>query len=519
MGSLAPGATSRVTSLLHRAALQRPESTAVVGPALHLTYAELERRALEVAALLGRAGLDAARPEPVGALVEHDPETPQIYLGIMAAGHAVVPLSNRLPAHSLAKIARAAQLRLVLVGPQAQERIGELAAHCPEVAWVRHDGAGAPARLASEAAVLPPGIAMVPYTSGTTGDPKGVLVTHLNLIVHAVTSAFVLGLDDGGSDVHVNPMPLAHFTGASRVVIALASAGAHVIMPGFDADAVLAAIAEHRGTHIAIVPTMAADLLAAGPTDFELSSLRTLVYGAAPMPMEVARELLVNFDCELINGYGLTESTAMATALDGAAHRLALSSGDDELLASVGRAVPGMEVRIVDPDGDEVPSGSNGQIALKGPKVTAGYFNSPAETSAKYLPSGWLLTGDEGSLSDRGDLTLKGRIDDTIISGGLNIQPAEVEKEVLELSGVSACVAFPVPSRRWGQELHLAVVQSGNGGVDAQELRASLALRLDRFKIPKSVLIVDSLPYTATGKLRRGEMARHFGSGEEEGRQ
>ncbi len=479
---------------------------------LTVTYAELDARCRTLAALLAGAGVSPARPEPVGALVEHDAETAEIYLGIMLAGQAVVPLSGRLPAAAVAKVARAAGLRMVIVGPSASGRIADLEAACPEVAWLGHGATAAPT-LPGEPTELPEGIAMVPYTSGTTGDPKGVLVTHANLLVHALTQAFVLGLADDGNDVHVNPMPLAHFTGASRIVIALASAGAHVILPGFDPARVLAEIADRKGTHIAIVPTMAADLLAAGPGAYDLSSLRTLVYGAAPMPMDVARELTGAFDCELMNGYGLTESTAMATALDGAAHRRALATGDDEMLAGVGRAVPGMEVRILGPELEESRPDTAGQIALRGPKVTAGYFNAPAETAARYLPSGWLLTGDEGSLDERGNLTLKGRIDDTIISGGLNIQPAEVEKETLSIPGVAACAAFPVPSRRWGQEVQLAIVVDPDG-VEPAAIRALLAERLDRFKVPKAVLVVDSLPYTSTGKLRRSELAQHLGAEE-----
>ncbi len=510
MGNAVTGTSPRVTSLLHRAAKQRPDNPAVIGGSLTITYAELELRCRALAALLATAGTSPERPEPIGALVEHDVETAEIYLGIMVAGQAVVPLSARLPDAALIKVARAAGLRLVVVGPGASGRIAELRAACPEVAWVGHDAAAAHA-LTGEPTALPAGIAMVPYTSGTTGDPKGVLVTHANLLAHALTQAFVLGLADDGTDVHVNPMPLAHFTGASRIVIALASAGAHVILPGFDPAQVLAEISARKGTHIAIVPTMAVDLLAAGPGDYDLGSLRTLVYGAAPMPMDVARELVGAFDCELMNGYGLTESTAMSTALDGTSHRRALADGDDATLASVGRAVPGMEVRILGPELEELPPGDDGQIALRGLKVTAGYFNAPTETEAKYLPSGWLLTGDEGALDERGNLSLKGRIDDTIISGGLNIQPAEVEKETLALPGVSACAAFPVPSRRWGQEVHLAIV-AGPEGVEAAAIRTSLGERLDRFKVPKSVLIVDSLPYTPTGKLRRSELAQQLGA-------
>jgi acyl-CoA synthetase (AMP-forming)/AMP-acid ligase II len=346
---------------------------------------------------------------------------------------------------------------------------------------------------------------MVAFTSGTTGEPKGVVLSHANLVIHALTSAAVLGL--ATPNVHVNPMPLAHFTGASRVVIAAVNAGTHVVLPGFDPTAVYEAVAEWGGTHMAIVPTMAADLLAADPDRFDLRSLQTLVYGAAPMPMHVARELAQRLRCDLFNGYGLTESWGVGTARDGQAHRDAIAAGDEQRLGSVGRAVPGMEVSIVDGEHRQLAPGEIGQIALRGLKVSSGYLDRPEATAQRFLSDGWMLTGDQGHLSEAGDLTLAGRIDEMIISGGINVQPGEVEVEALVHESVASCAAFGVASERWGQEVHLAVVVADGATVSPEDLRSFLAGRLDRYKVPKVVHFLEALPYTSVGKLQRATLA------------
>jgi long-chain acyl-CoA synthetase len=491
-----------VGGLLRRASRLAPATIAVAWPGGELTYRQLAERAASVAALLPPA---TDGPESIGVVAEHDATVPEMYFGVLAAGHAVVPISARLPEHAVAKIAAAAGIRVGLIAPSAARRRASLAETADATRWLVHGEGERPASLPTERRTLPAGTAMVAFTSGTTGEPKGVILTHANLTIHALTSAAVLGL--GTPNVHVNPMPLAHFTGASRVIIAAVNGGTHVILPGFDPAAVYEAVAAWRATHMAIVPTMAIDLLAADPDRFDLRSLQTLVYGAAPMPMAVARELAQRLRCELFNGYGLTESCAMATALDGQAHRDAIAAGDEQRLGSVGRAVPGMEVSIVGDDHRELASGEVGQIALRGLKVSPGYLGRPEATAERFLPDGWMLTGDQGHLSAAGDLTLAGRIDEMIISGGINVQPGEIEVEALVHDGVASCAAFGVASERWGQELHLAVVVADGARVSPEDLRSFLAGRLDRYKVPKVVHFLEELPYTSVGKLQRATLA------------
>jgi long-chain acyl-CoA synthetase len=491
-----------VGGLLRRAARLAPATIAVAWPGGELSYRQLAERVAAVAALLPPA---TDGPEPIGVVAEHDATVPELYFGVLAAGHAVVPISARLPEHAVAKIATAAGIRVGLIAPSVAQRRASIAETADATRWLVHGEDERPASLPAARRTLPAGTAMVAFTSGTTGEPKGVILSHTNLTIHALTCAAVLGL--GTPNVHVNPMPLAHFTGASRVIIAAVNAGTHVILPGFDPTAVYDAVAEWGGTHMAIVPTMAIDLLAADPDRFDLRSLQTLVYGAAPMPMHVARELAQRLRCDLFNGYGLTESCAMATALDGQAHRDAIATGDEQRLGSVGRAVPGMEVSIVGDGHRELAPGEVGQIALRGLKVSSGYLDRPEATAQRFLPSGWMLTGDQGHLSEAGDLTLAGRIDELIISGGINVQPGEIEAEALVHDGVASCAAFGVPSERWGHEVQLAVVVADGASVSPEDLRSFLAGRLDRYKVPKVVHFLEELPYTSVGKLQRATLA------------
>ncbi|MDH3307992.1 MAG: acyl--CoA ligase [Acidimicrobiia bacterium] len=493
-------------SFLRRAGNHRSSSTAVVHPNGSITYGELLRRANHVAQRLPRPDLG---PQPIVVVTEHDPATPEIYFGVMAAGHSIVPVSARLPDPAIERIASAAGARLGLVGPDHAGRVAGLNQGAGATRWVEYDSDVSIGVLPEPGAALPAGTAMVAFTSGTTGDPKGVLVTHTNLIANGLTAALVFGV--GAVNCHINPLPLAHFAGASRVILAAVNAGTHVILPEFDPVGVLDAIEEFRGTHLTVAPAMARELLRAEPERFDLESLETLVYGTAPMPSNVVSELLERLDCDLINGYGLTESTGLVTALDADHHRQAARAGDEDMLSSIGWPVPGVELRIIDDAHRDVQKGATGEIALRGMKITPGYLSNPEETASRYLNGGWLRSGDQGRLADAGYLLLTGRIDDMIITGGLNVQPLEVEIEAIRFQGVEACAAFGVPSDQWGQEIRLAVVPASGWTVPVEELRVFLQGRLDRYKVPKMVHIVDRLPRSSLGKVQRRELSARFG--------
>jgi len=496
-----------VVAFLRRAARIVPDALAVASPDGTLNYAQLLARVDALAGFL-RNALGTARREPVAVVAEHDPAVPELFLGVMAAGHAVVPLSARLPDEAIARVVAKSGARIGILSPSMARRLKSVAATADTARWIAYGEDAGRCVPPDRAVDLPAGTAMVCFTSGTTGEPKGVILTHLNLVVHGLTSAVVYRVN--GRNVTVNPMPLAHLAGASRVVIAVVNAGAHVILPGFDADLLCAEIARWQGTHVIVVPAMVNELLALDMGRHDLSSLHTLVCGTAPLPMPSARQLVERMKCGIINGYGLTESSALATSLGPEAHLRAVAEGNEELLGSIGHAAPGVELRILDKDGRELPPGGVGQIALRGLKISPGYLNNPVETAAKFMPDGWLLTGDQGRLLPGDNVALLGRLDDMIISGGLNVQPGEIEREAVLLQGLAQCAAFGVPSARWGQELRLAVVAKAGATLDPESIRQFLRTRLDPYKVPKQVHVMSELPRTAVGKVQRFRLAEQW---------
>ena len=503
-----------VVALLRRSARIAPDALAVAAPGYSINYAELLARVESVAAML-RDALGSGRCEPVAVVTEHDPAVPELYLGVMAAGHAVVPLSARLPDEAIARVVARSGTRLGILSPTVAGRLRAISGVADTAAWRAYGSALSNPVVPQRIVDLPAGTAMVCFTSGTTGEPKGVILTHLNLVIHGLTSANVYRVF--GRNVTVNPMPLAHLAGASRVIIAIVNAGAHVILPGFEPDLLCTSIARWGGTHVMVVPTMVSDLLAGDFGRHDLSSLHTLVCGTAPLPMPVARELVTRMKCGVINGYGLTESSALATSLGPEAHTRAVAEGNEELLGSIGQAAPGVELRIIDSDRRALPVGAVGQIALRGLKISPGYLNNPLETAAKFTQDGWLLTGDQGKLLPDDNVQLLGRLDDMIISGGINVQPGEVEREAAFVEGLSQCAAFGVSSERWGQEVRLAVVPRSGAQLDAEAIRKFLRTRLDPYKVPKQVHIMKELPRTAVGKVQRFRLAEEWGPGKPSG--
>jgi malonate-semialdehyde dehydrogenase (acetylating)/methylmalonate-semialdehyde dehydrogenase len=445
-----------VISLLNRSARTAPETVAVSAPDedggyADVTYAQLLRRVESAARMLPPPA--GGMGEPIGVVTEHDPATPELYLSVLASGNVVVPLSSRLPDHEIAKIAQRAGLGLIIVAGEAEVRVSGLRATCSDSAVVRHADLGTSFNVPERTTELPPGVAMICYTSGTTGEPKGVVLTHENLVAHALTAGYVYEL--GAGNVIVNALPLAHFAGASRVLLGIVNAGSHVILPRFEPGGFLDAVERRHATHTILAPTMAADLLEAGTAGDHLRGL-TMIYGGSEMPADVTSRLVTELGCDLFNHYGSTESSALATALSPADHRQALAVGDERGLASVGRAVPGVEVRIVDDELCPVEPGAVGQVALRGLKISPGYLGDPAATAERFR-DGWLLTGDRGEMLSGDRLVLRGRINEMITTGGMNVAPEEIEIDVRRFPGVAEYAAFPVRGESWGQEEETAM--------------------------------------------------------------
>lgn len=365
-------------------------------------------------------------------------------------------------------------------------------------------------QLAARAAGLPPmqdcrtggdALAAILYTGGTTGRSKGVMLTHANFWTACMTRG--AELNNSPDSVSLLVAPLFHVAGLGRLIGQSIVGGTCVTLPQFRPDAVLDAIENLGISDIIVVPTMLQALLdAPGFSPARVQSLDRIAFGAAPMPADLLERALATWPkAEFFQAYGMTE-TAGAVCIDIPSRR----RGSAETMGTVGRAGLGSEIRIVDVAGVECPRGESGEIVVRGPMVTQGYWNLPG-VSAQALRDGWLHTGDGGRMDAGGYLYLTDRLKDMIISGGENVYSAEVENALRGHPAVSEAAVIGVPHERWGEAVHAVVVvrRDGSQAEDtdalADQLTAWCRTRLAGYKCPRSFHFTDTLPLSAAGKV------------------
>jgi len=446
-----------VLSLLRAPAMKCPDKTAITGDGRTVTYGELWARSDRVAAALHPG-------DRVGFLDRNCTEFWELFLGCLKAGATLVPINFRLGADEVDWIVRDARLSSLFCA--ADLSLPDL----PDLP--------VPAPVAADAGPI-----MIMYSSGTTGHPKGVMIDDEQLAwtVGAFGALFEVGEDA----VSLVPTPYHHIAGTGWSLITLTAGGTIVQNREPSPASMLRQLIDFRATHAAMVPTLI-QAIADDPAarDGDLSALRHIVYGGAPITPALVTRATAVLGAGFHQSYGLTESTGVATVLDPAEHR------PDGRLTSVGRPLPGLEIRIADPvDGI-------GEILVRGPSVTRGYWRDPAATGLA-LDGGWLHTGDAGSFDADGYLYLHDRIKDMIVSGGENVYPAEVEQVLAGHPGVIDVAVIGVASPRWGESPIAVVV----GDVRPGDLIAWARERMAHFKCPVAVRIVDALPRNASGKV------------------
>jgi fatty-acyl-CoA synthase len=346
---------------------------------------------------------------------------------------------------------------------------------------------------------------LIMYTSGTTGRPKGAVLTHGNMTWSCLNQ--VMGLDFTADERTLGMAPLFHIGGLNGTVNpTLLRGGCAVLVRGFDPPATLRVIVEQRVSSFFAVPTML-DALSRQP-DFgtvDLSALRTIGAAGAPLPLPLLHTWL-DRGITVQQAYGMTESAPAGTMLD--------SADAVAKVGSAGKSQFFVDVRVVRPDGTECDPGEIGEVVLSGPNIMAGYWNAPEATAAAIV-DGWYHSGDAGSTDEDGYLYIRDRYKDMIISGGENVYPAEIESALLEFDDVQEVAVIGVPDPTWG-EVGLAVVVPVPGTtIDGEELRARLRARLAGFKVPKYVELADELPKTATGKIRKPDLRDRYVTTEE----
>ena len=432
------------------------------------------------------ARLDLEPGTRLGILAANTRAHAEAWLGVPAAGGVVVSLNYRLSPEELRLIAEDAQLSMLVTDQDVD--LG-----CERVEW--DDLLAGPPRPHQD---LPSDtLAAISYTGGTTGRPKGVMLSHGNLLANAQHNLIATGHRAGQRWLHVCPM--FHVAGIANLLACTWVGAEQVLLPRFDAAAVLEAIERERITHTVLVPTMLGMLLdAPGADDADLSSLQHVQYAASPISAELQRRVLERLpDCDVAQFYGMTEAAPTVTHLSGEDHRRG-----GERLASVGVPVAGVEIDVRD-----------GELWVRGPNVMLGYWNRPDETSAA-LVDGWYRTGDVVRQDDDGYLYLLDRAKDMIITGGENVYSLEVEAALLRHPAVAEAAVFGVPDDRWGEAVHAVVVPRSQITEDAllDHCRGLIA----GFKLPREIDLRDEpLPKSGPGKVLKTELREPFWAGRE----
>jgi long-chain acyl-CoA synthetase len=478
---------------LSRSTATNPHGVAVRLGEASVTYERLDDLSGRVAGLLVGRGL--APGDRVGVMLPNVPEFAAVYYGVLRAGCVVVPMNPLLKRREVAYYVDDSGARLLFVWPEADTVDGvdtvvvdgsflDLLAATPPVSEVVE-------RAGDDTAVIL-------YTSGTTGQPKGAELTHANLITNAdVTSVDLLAL--GPDDVIFGGLPLFHSFGQTCTLNTAIAAGTTLtLLPRFDPAQALALISAHRATVFAGVPTMYSAMLNVPASDsVDTSALRVCVSGGAAMPVEVLRRFEDAFHCIVLEGYGLSETSPVASFNH---------PGRERKPGSIGTPIRGVEMRVVDAAGEPLPQGEVGEIAIRGHNIMKGYWNKPEATQDVVSNDGWFRTGDIGRADEDGYYYIVDRKKDLIIRGGYNVYPREVEEVLYEHPAVAEAAVIGVPHPELGEDVAAVVVLRPGADAAPDDLVAFVKAQVAPYKYPRRVWIVDALPKTATGKILKREI-------------
>jgi len=507
-----------VADVARTQARKRGGETALIDGARRFTFAQVDEASSRIAQRFLAEGI--ARQERVAYLAKNSTDFFTFAFGAAKAGAALAPVNFRLAAAEVGYIVGDSGARWFCVGPEfaevAEKAIEGLEPKPKLIALgFERPGFVSLTDWLGDAPALDPHLPLAAdddviqlYTSGTTGLPKGVQLTHGNYLAAFRFAHSAPGLAYEVGDVVLGAMPFFHVAGVNIALIAMASGASTAIVRDMVPSGVLELIGRERVNHAFLAPAMILMLMRTPEmAGADLTSMKTLAYGASPIAEGLLVEAKARFRCAFAQFYGMTETTGAGTILDDASHDPALGK-----LRSCGKPWPGVELQIVDATGVEVPDGAVGEIVIRAPIVMRGYWNKPDATEHA-IRDGWMRTGDAAYRDAQGYVFIYDRVKDMIVTGGENVYPAEVENAIFGHLDVADVAVIGVPDEAWGEAVKAVVVAKPGATPDAASVIAWARERIAGYKAPKSVDFVAAIPRNITGKILRRELRKPYWEG------
>ena len=506
----------------------RPDAVALIDGSRSTTYKAFDERCSRVAN--GLAALGTGPGSRIAAMDNNSDRYFEVLFGAAKIGAVLVSVNWRLAPPEIAYILNDAGAEIIFIGEQFA---GLLEATKPELKHIRHviviDGSAEDwpnydAWLAKQPSAdpafrgYPHDTVVQMYTSGTTGHPKGVQVSHFAFYAHERNRSMsphdpqMTWNDWDNRDTSLVTMPAFHVSGTGWGIVGLYNGARSIILKQFDPVEVLSVIERERVTKLVLVPTAIHALLQHPKCrDTDFSSISYLLYGASPIPLDLLREAVSVFRCGFIQLYGMTETTGAVTYLPAEDHDL----GGTKRMRSAGKAFTGVTIEIRDADGRTLQTGEEGEIWICSQSVMNGYWNLPDATAATMTGDNWVRTGDAGLMDEDGYVYVRDRVKDMIVSGGENIYPAEVESAMYGHPAVAEVAVIAVPDEKWGEAVKAIVVLKSGAEPDAKSILDFTRTRIAGYKVPKTIDFVATLPRNGTGKVLKRELRKPFWEGRE----